>query len=269
MSDGEEWISASDALTLVSPRLKYSSASTICTRAYAGLIRARAAHITFNGRPLKDKEIPAKFWWAKGEAALDQNWRSSDFGTWIDHTDHIEAFGVEFLKSDIETLLPKSIIAEQPPKPAAITYSNKIFIVHGRDEGPREAVSNVLNSLGLEPIILNRLPNRSRAVIEKIEAHSDVGFAVVLLTPDDEGNLKGENPKARARQNVLLELGYFLGKLTRSRVCVLVKGDVEIPSDWAGVINEEYDDLSPAWKMMLVRELKDAGYDIDANKVLG
>jgi predicted nucleotide-binding protein len=88
------------------------------------------------------------------------------------------------------------------------------------------------------------------------------------LTPDDEGNLKGENPKARARQNVLLELGYFLGKLTRSRVCVLVKGDVEIPSDWAGVINEEYDDLRPAWKMMLVRELKDAGYDIDANKVL-
>jgi predicted nucleotide-binding protein len=66
-----------------------------------------------------------------------------------------------------------------------------------------------------------------------------------------------------------LELGYFLGKLTRRRVCVLVKEDVEIPSDWAGVINEKYDDLSPAWKMMLVRELKDAGYDIDANKVLG
>jgi predicted nucleotide-binding protein len=106
-------------------------------------------------------------------------------------------------------------------------------------------------------------------VIEKIEEHSDVGFAVVLLTPDDEGNLKGTTPKARARQNVLLELGYFLGKLTRRRVCVLIKEEVEIPSDWAGVINEAYDDLSPAWKMMLVRELKDAGYDIDANKVLG
>jgi predicted nucleotide-binding protein len=269
MSDGEEWISASDALTLVSPRLKHSSASTICTRAYAGLIRARAAHIVLNDRPVKEKEIPTKFWWAKGEAALDQNWRSSDFGTWIDHTDHIEAFGVEFLKSDIEKLLPKSKIEEHSPKPPTITYSNKIFIVHGRDEGPREAVSNVLQSLGLQPIILNQLPNRSRAVIEKIEEHSDVGFAVVLLTPDDEGNLKGGTPKNRARQNVLLELGYFLGKLTRRRVCVLVKGEVEIPSDWAGVINEAYYDLSPAWKMMLVRELKDAGYDIDANKVLG
>jgi predicted nucleotide-binding protein len=269
MSDDEEWISASDALLLVSPRLRHSAASTICTRAYAGLIRARAAHITFNDRPTTDTEIPKKFWWAEGHAALDQNWRSGDFGTWIDRTDHIQAFGVEFLRSDIEKLMPKSVIEEKTPKASAVTYSNKIFVVHGRDEGPREAVSNVLKSLGLEPIILNQLPNRSRAVIEKIEDHSDVGFAVVLLTPDDEGNLKGTPPKGRARQNVLLELGYFLGKLTRRRVCVLVKEDVEIPSDWAGVINEVYDDLSPAWKMMLVRELKDAGYDIDANKVLG
>jgi predicted nucleotide-binding protein len=269
MSDDEEWISASDTLLLVSPQLRRSATSTICTRAHAGLIRARAAHITLNDRPTNDTEIPKLFWWAKGEAALDQNWRSGDFGTWIDHTDHIQAFGVEFLRSDIEKLMPKSIIEEKMPKTSVVTYSNKIFIVHGRDEGPREAVSNVLRSLGLEPIILNQLPNRSRAVIEKIEEHSDVGFAVVLLTPDDEGNLEGATPKARARQNVLLELGYFLGKLTRRRVCVLVKEEVEIPSDWAGVINEAYDDLSPAWKMMLVRELKDAGYDIDANKVLG
>lgn len=269
MNDGEGWISASDALDLVRPWLRHSAASTICTRAYAGLIRTRAAHITFNDAPTNKTEILKTFWWAKGEAALDQNWRSGDFGTWIDHTDHIQAFGVEFLKSDIEKLVPKSTIEEKSPKATAVTYSNKIFIVHGRDEGPREAVSNVLKSLGLSPIILNQLPNRSRAVIEKIEEHSDVGFAVILLTPDDEGNLKGDIPKARARQNVLLELGYFLGKLTRHRVCVLVKGNVEIPSDWNGVINEAYDDLSPAWKMMLVRELKDAGYDIDANKVLG
>jgi predicted nucleotide-binding protein len=269
MIDGEEWISASDALRLVSPLLKYSAASTICTRAHAGLIRARAAHITVNDQPMTEKEIPKRFWWAKGEAALDQNWRSGDFGTWFEREKHIQAFGVEFLRSDIEKLIPKSVIEEKSPRVTAVKYSNKIFIVHGRDEGPREAVANVLKKLGLEPIILNQLPNRSRAVIEKIEEHSDVGFAVVLLTPDDEGNLKGKTPKARARQNVLLELGYFLGVLTRRRVCVLVKGEVEIPSDWAGVINEEYDDLSPAWKMMLIRELKDAGYDIDANKVLG
>jgi predicted nucleotide-binding protein len=218
---------------------------------------------------MKELEIPKKFWWAKGEAALDQNWRSGDFGTWIEHKNHIQAFGVEFLRSDIEKLIPKSVIEQKLQTASAVKYSNKIFIVHGRDEGPREAVANVLRTLGLEPVILNQLPNRSRAVIEKIEEHSDVGFAVVLLTPDDEGNLKGKTPKTRARQNVLLELGYFLGLLTRRRVCVLVKGEVEIPSDWAGVINEEYDDQSPAWKMMLIRELKDAGYDIDANKVLG
>jgi predicted nucleotide-binding protein len=269
MSDANEWVSAAEARLLLTPRLKFSTTSTICTRAHAGLIRARAEHITFNGKPTSKREIPKEFWWAKGEAALDQNWQSGDFSTWLDHTDHIEVFGVEFSKVDIEKLLPKTSIETPAAEPPQEKYSNKIFIVHGRDEGPREAVANVIKKLGLEPIILNQLPNRSRAVIEKIEEHSDVGFAVVLLTPDDEGNLKGKPAQARARQNVLLELGYFLGKLTRRRVCVLVKGEVEIPSDWAGVINEEYDDLSPAWKMMLVRELKEAGYDIDANRVIG
>jgi hypothetical protein len=80
--------------------------------------------------------------------------------------------------------------------------SRKVFVVHGRDDGPREAVARFLEHLGLQPVILHEQINRSRTVIEKIEEHSDVGFAVVLLTPDDEGNLKGEKPQPRARQNV-------------------------------------------------------------------
>jgi predicted nucleotide-binding protein len=117
------------------------------------------------------------------------------------------------------------------------------------------------------PVILHEQANQSRTVIEKIEAHSDVGFAVVLLTPDDEGNLGGEKPRPRARQNVLLELGYFIGKLTRSRVCTLKVGDIEIPSDWRGVIDEPFDD-GGAWRQTLARELQAAEYTIDWNKVM-
>ncbi len=108
---------------------------------------------------------------------------------------------------------------------------------------------------------------QSRTVMEKIEGYSDVGFAVILLTPDDEGNLKGELPQPRARQNVLLELGYFIGKLTRARVCTLKVGEIEIPSDWRGVIDEPFNS-GGAWKQTLARELGAAGYDIDWNKVM-
>ena len=146
--------------------------------------------------------------------------------------------------------------------------SNRVFVVHGHDEAARETVARFLEGLGLEPVILHEQANRGRTIIEKFEDHADVAFAVVLLTPDDEGRLgdgKSElNP--RARQNVILELGFFLGKLGRKQVCSLVKGDVETPSDYDGVVYTKLDD-SNGWKMKLVQELKAARFDVDANRV--
>jgi predicted nucleotide-binding protein len=113
---------------------------------------------------------------------------------------------------------------------------------------------------------LHEQASRNRTIIEKIEAHGDVGFAVVLLTPDDEGCKKGETPKPRARQNVVLELGYFVGRLGRDRVCVLRRGDVEIPSDFGGVVYEPFDD-GGGWKSKLAGELEAAEYAIDWSKV--
>lgn len=145
--------------------------------------------------------------------------------------------------------------------------SNKIFIVHGHDGEARETVARYLTTLDFRPIILHEQANRGRTVIEKVEAESDVGFAVVLLTPDDEGCMKGGKPESRARQNVLLELGYFLGRLGRANVCALRRGAVEIPSDFAGVIWEEMD-AAGGWKRALGRELEAAGHPIDWNKAM-
>lgn len=145
--------------------------------------------------------------------------------------------------------------------------SNKVFIVHGHDGEAREAVARFLGNIGFEPIILHEQANRGRTVIEKVEANSDVGFAVVLLTPDDEGCARGGKPEPRARQNVLLELGYFIGRLGRERVCALKRGEVEIPSDFAGVVWETMD-AGNGWKMALGRELEAAGHRIDWNRVM-
>jgi predicted nucleotide-binding protein len=141
-----------------------------------------------------------------------------------------------------------------------------VFVVHGHDEGAREAVARFIQTLGFKPIILHETANEGRTVIEKVETHRDVGFAVVLLTPDDEGCRKGGTPGPRARQNVVLELGYFIGRLGRNRVCALKRGELEIPSDFGGVVYEPFD-ASGGWKLALGRELRAAGFEIDWNKV--
>jgi predicted nucleotide-binding protein len=99
----------------------------------------------------------------------------------------------------------------------------------------RESVARFLEQIGFEAIILHEQANQGRTIIEKFEAHADVGFAVVLLTPDDEGRAKGGEIQSRAPQNVVLELGYFIGRLGRNKVCALKRGDLEFPSDYQGV----------------------------------
>ncbi|MDE0404757.1 MAG: nucleotide-binding protein [Nitrospira sp.] len=145
--------------------------------------------------------------------------------------------------------------------------SNKVFVIHGGDNGTKQTVARFLERLSLKPVILHEQPNEGRTIIEKFEDHADVRFAVALLTPDDVGSLKEErnNLNPRARQNVIFEFGYFIGKLGRERVCALVKGDVEKPSDYDGVLYISLDD-SDGWKMGLIKELKSAGFQLDANR---
>lgn len=94
-----------------------------------------------------------------------------------------------------------------------VQTSRRIFIVHGHDGEARETVARFLERLGFEPIILHEQANQGRTVIEKVENSSDVGFAVVLLTPDDEGCNKGEPLEPRARQNVLCRVGLLLREI--------------------------------------------------------
>ena len=147
--------------------------------------------------------------------------------------------------------------------------SNKVFVIHGRDEGTRELVARFLEKLELKPVILQEQPSEGRTIIEKFEAHADAQFAVALLTPDDAGSLQDgrNNLKPRARQNVIFELGFFIGRLGREGVCALTKGDMEIPSDYAGVVYIPLDD-SDGWKMKLIKELQSAGFQVDANRAL-
>lgn len=146
---------------------------------------------------------------------------------------------------------------------------NKVFVVHGRNEAIKEGVARFLEKAGTEAIVLHEQPSKGKTIIEKFTHYSDVGFAIILLTADDKGGLKteaAENYKPRARQNVILELGYFLGLLGRERVCALYEEGVDIPSDYSGVLFIPIDE-NGAWRFLLARELKEVGFPIDLNKV--
>lgn len=146
--------------------------------------------------------------------------------------------------------------------------NKKIFVVHGHDDYSKEMVARFLEKNDFEAIILHEKASGGRTIIEKIEAHSDVGFAVILLTPDDLGRAKNEDElQSRARQNVILELGYFMGKLGRNKVCAFKSDKLEIPTDFSGVIWNQLDSIG-AWKHILFKELREAGYDLDTNKLL-
>jgi predicted nucleotide-binding protein len=145
-------------------------------------------------------------------------------------------------------------------------FARKIFIVHGHEDAPREAVARFLEKLGFEAIILHEQATKGQTIIEKFETNSDVGFVVVLLTPDDMGGKVGGSQAFRARQNVLLEWGYFIGRLGRDRVCALKKGDVDLPSDIVGIVWEVFDEHG-AWKGKIAKELEAAKFVIDWGKV--
>lgn len=144
-----------------------------------------------------------------------------------------------------------------------------VFIVHGQNNEAKETVARFLEHLGLRPTILHEQPDKGRTIIEKFEDNASVGYAVVLLTRDDVGapRTAPEDLKPRARQNVLLELGYFLGSLGRTHVCALREEGVEIPSDLSGVLYVPFD-AAGAWKLRLATEIKAAGIDIDLNLLM-
>jgi len=175
---------------------------------------------------------------------------------------------IEVLHTEIELRTPQLLSLQSQKE----DESNKrsVFLVHGHDDSILHEVARFLGFLDLEVIILREQANEGRTIIEKFEDYSNVGFSIVLLTAEDKGggkDIPNEDLKPRARQNVILELGYFLGKLGRKRVCSLFQEGVDIPSDYSGVLFTPIDKKG-SWKLELAREIKASGINIDLNKVI-
>lgn len=157
-----------------------------------------------------------------------------------------------------------SDIMDESIKKSQKVDDTKAFIVHGHDEGLREAVARLVEQQGIKPIILFEQPNKGATIIEKFENNSNVGAAICLFTADDVGNAKdSDSPNNRARQNVVFEAGFFIGKFGRKKVIIIADKTVELPSDLQGVV---YTDANN-WRFDVLKELKAMGYKIDYNKL--
>jgi predicted nucleotide-binding protein len=196
------------------------------------------------------------------------------------------------IKSKIYSLAE---VGESSTKKSAL--SKKVFIVHGRDHEPMRELKTMLSGFGLSPIVLHEQASGSRTIVEKLEKYSNVGYAFVILTPDDlathgsvlfDGHpdistdssefvtvranvpFKGRRVSARAlglspraRQNVILEFGYFIGLLGRDRVCCLHRGNVELPSDMQGIVYIPFENSVEEIRFDVKKELQEAGYEIN------
>jgi predicted nucleotide-binding protein len=161
-------------------------------------------------------------------------------------------------------------LAPTPQSSPAQPRTKKVFVVLGRDEIAKTNLEVFLHEVGLEPIVLHRQADEGMTIIEKFEKHSDVGYAFILLTPDEVAYLAAEESKPdaertkefRARPNVIFEFGYFVGKLGRSRVCCLYTGTVSLPSDVSGMIYKRYEKSIEEVAYSVIKDLKASGYAI-------
>lgn len=201
------------------------------------------------------------------DGVTEAQWEQQRFEDMTTRLEIIDGL-IELLNSHVE-LTENGKSDSRPQHPTNIT-SNRVFLVHGHNELAIHETARFLEKIDLEVIILREQPNSGKTIIEKFLDFSDVGFSVVLLTGDDRGGTQTtpyDKQKKRPRQNVVLELGFFLGKLGRKRVCALYEEGVEIPSDYDGVLFVPFD-KNGAWHLPLAKELKAGGLPIDLNKAI-
>jgi predicted nucleotide-binding protein len=234
MSEKEEWINAASAVALLGMKHLLGT-RTICKRAHAGLIKARAERFIRDGRSADNVDVPAEFWWAEGGAALDQNWTSGDFDTWIDQRIHLQAFGVTFRRSDIERSKPAPLVvnAASPALTPARAFEERqkmtatggnVFIGHGRSLVWRELRDFLEKRLHLTVDEFNSVPVAGVPTVIRLEEMLNAAaFAFLVMTAEDEL----PDGKLRARLNVVHEAGLFQGKLGFKKAIILLEEGCE------------------------------------------
>lgn len=181
------------------------------------------------------------------------------------HDDNITELNsnfVGYLTQAIEDIVNAN--PEKSREKPKLVDGGTVFIIHGHDALLKTEVQLLMHRAGVQSVVLHEMADRGRTIIEKLVGETErAGYAIALLTPDD----LTEGGQGRARQNVILEIGYFLGKLGKERLRMIVKEGVEVPSDLQGILYEKHD-ANGAWRMKLLKEMRTVGIFVDLQSVI-
>lgn len=158
---------------------------------------------------------------------------------------------------------------EQEKKRKEEKLGNDILVVHSHDDEAKDMTLGFIDELGLNPIILRDTPDSGTELFDRFEDHKNIGFAIVVLNPDDIGETKIERCELRHRvnQSLIFELGFLVGKLGWNRVCALYEEGIDIPASNEGIIYVQMD-KEGKWKKTIAREIKTAELEVEADKII-
>lgn len=214
---------------------------------------------------------------AFSDDTLSEQFVNSSFGMSFSMNPSLDSIVVEFQESfESEITYLESLIERIDLIPTRdgshqsssnTLLNDNIFIVHGQKHEIKTEVARFIERIKLKAIILDEQANEGKTIIEKFEHYSSTcRTAIVILTADDKVVADDDSKIIyRARQNVIFELGYFLSSLKREGVIALYEDNVEVPSDFYGVL---YVSLKDDWKFKVARELKKRGLNIDLNALV-
>lgn len=177
--------------------------------------------------------------------------------------------GIETTKAMLNNYLEdmndnKTIMITNDNKNKSQFNYESVFVVHGHDDALKEKVARIIEKQHIKAIILSEQTNKGKTIIEKFEEYADVPCAICLFTKDDIAIDKGNQKELfRARQNVVFETGYFMGKIGRKKVIILSDGEIDMPSDLSGVLYISNNN----WETDVLKELRKIGYNVDMNKL--
>jgi hypothetical protein len=241
MSDRDEWITAASAVALLGMK-HYSSTRTICKRAHVGLIKARAQRFVRDGQFADNVDVPAEFWWAEGEAALNQNWTTGDFDTWINQRIRLQAFGVTFRRSDIEQLRPPPI-SESASSPGSMQKSQANTPVYQTPQGSdfhRNVVSITQKSEA--EAHAERLRITSDAILKGAGRSNRLIIAVII-------------PFEKSYDKAVGDVAHLIGDYVERRSST--------PTELGAIARVELESLADR----LLAQLPDAGFSHDAARI--